>query len=314
MKEIGQLLKQTREAQGKTLEEISSLTKIQLATLAALEEGDFGRLSNKAFIKGFIRNYAKILGLDADAIILSLGGPSKPSTDSRPPPVSKLDSNELTNKTNLLWFRTPSQFITVGAIVIIIALITSIYFISMKMMSYSQETVQKESAVESDTPLEEDLKGDEAGSLEKPSDVAGVSNQSATPEATATSNESVAPPSASLASTPSTPQSAVTTVSPTESQQDAEESEPPPKGIAPVPPAVQKSVAIEARSAVKLTAVWSTGKSETIQLNANNRHVFYYALKIRITVDDGGAVSINTHEKSLGIPGEKGKPITINFR
>jgi cytoskeleton protein RodZ len=303
MKEIGQLLKQTREAQGKTLEEISALTKIQLPTLVALEDGDFGRLSNKAFTKGFLRNYAKVLGLDADAIILSLGGPAKPLADVKPVPVSKLDSNELTNKTNLLWFRTPSQFITVGAVVIILGLITSIYFISMKMMSYSQETVQKDvTEVTAETPLEEDLKGDEPGRIEKSAELAGAVTpiSTPTPTTTSTSSEPVGTaPAVPVAETP---------------QQDAEESEPPPKGIAPAPETTQKMVAIEARASVNIEAAWSTGKSETIQLNANSRHVFYYLDKIRITVDDGGSVKINTHEKSLGVPGEKSKPITINFR
>ncbi len=300
MKEIGQLLKQTREAQGKTLEEISALTKIQLPTLMALEDGDFGRLSNKAFTKGFLRNYAKVLGLDADAIILSLGGPTKPLADVKPAPVSKLDSNELTNKTNLLWFRTPSQFITVGAVVIILGLITSIYFISMKMMSYSQETVQKDSTdVTAESPLEEDLKGDEPGRVEKSAET-GITGLSPTSTPTSTSSETVGTsPVAPVTETP---------------QQDAEESEPPPKGIAPAPESVQKMVALEARANVNIEAVWSTGKSETIQLNANSRHVFYYLDKIRITVDDGGSVKINTHEKALGVPGEKSKPITINFR
>jgi cytoskeleton protein RodZ len=301
MKEIGQLLKQTREAQGKTLEEISALTKIQLPTLVALEDGDFGRLSNKAFTKGFLRNYAKVLGLDGDAIILSLGGPTKPLADVKPVPVSKLDSNELTNKTNLLWFRTPSQFITVGAVVIILGLITSIYFISMKMMSYSQETVQKDAPeVTAESPLEEDLKGDEPGRIEK-SAVPGSTSLSPTTAPTSTSSsESVGTsPAVPVAETP---------------QQDAEESEPPPKGIAPAPESTQKMVAIEARANVNIEAAWSTGKSETIQLNANSRHVFYYLDKIRITVDDGGSVKITTHEKTLGVPGEKSKPITINFR
>jgi cytoskeleton protein RodZ len=297
MKEIGQLLKQTRESQGKTLEEISSLTKIQLPTLVALEDGDFGRLSNKAFIKGFIRNYAKVLGLDADAIILSLGGPSKPLADIKPPPVSKLDSNELTNKTNLLWFRTPSQFITVGAVIIIIALITAIYFISMKMMSYSQETVQKEPPpFTAETPLEEDLNGDEPARIEKTAEPEPPQSSATAPTSTAMPVEAVVAPDAEIP------------------QQDTEESEPPPKGLSPAPETTQKMVAIEARANVNIEAAWSTGKSESIQLNVNNRHVFYYLDKIRITISDGGSVRVNTHDKSLGVPGEKSKPITINFR
>jgi cytoskeleton protein RodZ len=300
MKEIGDLLKKTRESQGKTLEEISALTKIQLPTLIALESGDFGRLTNKAFIKGFIRQYAKVLSLDADALIASLAGPAAPQADVKPIPVSKLDSNELTNKTNLLWFRTPSQFITVGAVVIILVLITSIYFISMKMMSYSQETVQKETT----SPVNEDDSSPEEDSTTEDSKVED-----------ATSAEK--PPVAAVTATPApvTPATPVEIAPPKAvPQQEAEEESEPPKGLTPAAETTQKMVAIEARANVTVEAVWSTGKSETIQLNANNRHVFYYLEKIRITVDDGGSIKITTHEKDFGVPGEKSKPITINFR
>ncbi|MBY0386351.1 helix-turn-helix domain-containing protein [bacterium] len=290
MKEIGQLLKQTRETQGKTLEDVSAQTRIQLTTLQALENGEFGRLTNKAFIKGFLRQYAKVLGLDADELLAMFEKSHGSAKEAKPASVSKLDSNQLTEKANLLWFRTPSQFITLGAVVIILMLITSIYFISIKIISYSEETVRTESAPQQTQEL--------------PSDVLTT-----TPSP---DKEDMAPPSPTTTLPTATPAAPATV-----QEQDphgTEEEEAPPKSIAAAAETKQKMVTVEAREAVTVDVAWSTGKKETVQLNAQGKHVFYYLEKIKIVVSDGGAVKITTHEKSLGIPGESGKPITMNFR
>ena len=289
MKEIGQLLKQTRETQGKTLEDVSAQTRIQLTTLQAIENGEFGRLTKKAFIKGFLRQYAKVLGLDADDLLAMFDKSQGSSPEPKPASVSKLDSNQLTEKANLLWFRTPSQFITLGAMIIILILITSIYFISIKIISYSEETVRAESTRQQ---------------LEKP-----PSEVTATPIP-----EDVAP---QTTVTPTEPEKNQTATAPVAQEQDPlgkEEEDAPPQSIAAATDTKQKMVTVEARGSVTIDVAWSTGKKETVQLNAQGKHVFYYLEKIKLIVSDGGAVKITTHEKTLGVPGESGKPITMNFR
>lgn len=292
MKEIGLLLKQTRESQGKSLEDISSQTKIQLPTLLALENGEFGKVTNKAFLKGFIRQYAKALGLNADELLSSYDKSVAGTPEPKPVPVSKLDSNQLTEKTNLLWFRTPSQFITLGAVVIILVLITSIYFLSMKIVSYSQETVRNESALAADESDEESPPASSA----TPAEALIPNAEPVEPQVTSKTTES-------QATTPAAPSA----------NDGPEEEEPPPRGVAPAGEVKQKMVTIEARSNISVEAAWSTGKKENIQLSANSRHVFYYLDKIKIVLSDGGGAKVTTHEKSLGIPGESGKPITMNF-
>lgn len=291
MKEIGQLLKQTRETQGKTLEDVSAQTRIQLNTLQAIENGEFGRLTNKAFIKGFLRQYAKVLGLDADDLLAMFDKSHGGSPEPKPASVSKLDSNQLTEKANLLWFRTPSQFITLGAVVIILLLITTIYFVSIKIISYSEETVRTAPPSEQ---IEEPIS--EVVSTPIPQDV--------TPSTTSAPANTNQP-----AATTPTPAPAV--------EQDPhgkEEEEAPPQSIAAAAETKQKMVTVEARGPVTIDVAWSTGKKEVVQLNAQGKHVFYYLEKIKLVVSDGGAIKVTTHEKSLGVPGESGKPITMNFR
>lgn len=69
MKTVGQLLKEERLKQRKTVEDISLKTKIPEASLEALESDRFEKLPSKTFVKGFIRNYAQELSLDPEKIL-----------------------------------------------------------------------------------------------------------------------------------------------------------------------------------------------------------------------------------------------------
>ena len=66
MESVGEILKQAREAQGLSLEQVASQTKIQEPFIRALEEGHFEALPERVFAKGFVRTYARSLGMDED--------------------------------------------------------------------------------------------------------------------------------------------------------------------------------------------------------------------------------------------------------
>jgi len=61
---VGARLKQEREKRNVTLDEISRSTKIGTRLLRALEDEHFDQLPGGIFNKGFIRAYARFLGLD----------------------------------------------------------------------------------------------------------------------------------------------------------------------------------------------------------------------------------------------------------
>lgn len=67
--QLGQYLRETRENSERTLDEASQELRIRLSHLEAFERGDFGALLDVAPMRGFLRNYAKWLGLDDDRII-----------------------------------------------------------------------------------------------------------------------------------------------------------------------------------------------------------------------------------------------------
>ncbi|MCP9465065.1 MAG: DUF4115 domain-containing protein [Nitrospira sp.] len=69
MESIGEFFKQVREAKGLTIDEVSSKTRIRADFVRALEEGNFSKLPDQVFAKGFVRSYARSLGLDEEDAI-----------------------------------------------------------------------------------------------------------------------------------------------------------------------------------------------------------------------------------------------------
>lgn len=69
MVSVGKILQSEREAQSRTLKEISDQLNIKEVYLSAVEKEEFNRIPGDVFVKGFIRNYANFLGLDGDALV-----------------------------------------------------------------------------------------------------------------------------------------------------------------------------------------------------------------------------------------------------
>jgi len=65
----GPLLRQIREALGIELREITERSKIGMSFLVALEAEQFGKLPATVYVRGFLSEYARILGLDSKQVI-----------------------------------------------------------------------------------------------------------------------------------------------------------------------------------------------------------------------------------------------------
>lgn len=69
MDSIGDFFKQVRETKGLTVDEVASKTRIRADFVKALEEGNFAKLPDQVFARGFVRSYARSLGLDEEDAI-----------------------------------------------------------------------------------------------------------------------------------------------------------------------------------------------------------------------------------------------------
>jgi cytoskeleton protein RodZ len=66
---IGEQLRRERELRGISLREIADSTKIGKRFLEAIERNDLSTLPAPVFTRGFVREYARYLGLDADEMV-----------------------------------------------------------------------------------------------------------------------------------------------------------------------------------------------------------------------------------------------------
>ena len=81
---LGEYLRGHREGNGITLEEIGRVSNISLSYLRALEEGQYHLLPAPTFTIGFLRQYARCIGLDPEDVVVRYrlatqqkGGPSR---------------------------------------------------------------------------------------------------------------------------------------------------------------------------------------------------------------------------------------------
>lgn len=66
---VGAQLRQAREARGMSIASVSNAIKLAPRQVEAIESDDFGQLLSPTYARGFIRNYASLLGLDAQALL-----------------------------------------------------------------------------------------------------------------------------------------------------------------------------------------------------------------------------------------------------
>ncbi len=115
MRTVGQILREVREQQGYTLDDIEKNTKIRKELLSALEADDYSKLPPSTFVQGFIKNYGRFLNLDHQKLlaIFRRGFEDK----KHPPVVMESFTNPIDKKKFAI---TPTRVI--GAVVVLIIL------------------------------------------------------------------------------------------------------------------------------------------------------------------------------------------------
>jgi len=66
---VGEKLYEERIKRGLTLDEVAKATKIRASFLQAIEKGDYKKLPQGTYAHGFVRNYARFLGLPEHEIL-----------------------------------------------------------------------------------------------------------------------------------------------------------------------------------------------------------------------------------------------------
>lgn len=89
MKEIGERLKAARIAKGLSLEDVQQALKIRRRYLEAIEGGRIGEIPGLVYARGFIRSYARLLGVDVEADLVAASGPREGPMEPGAHPVGE---------------------------------------------------------------------------------------------------------------------------------------------------------------------------------------------------------------------------------
>ena len=68
----GALLAAARQVSGLSIEAVAQQLKLSPRQVRALEDGDYNRLPGRTFVRGFVRNYARLVKLDPERVLDAL--------------------------------------------------------------------------------------------------------------------------------------------------------------------------------------------------------------------------------------------------
>ena len=69
---VGQALREARERQGLSVNDVANRIKFAPKQIEWLEADDYVRLPEAAFVRGFVRSYARLLGIDSVSLLTAL--------------------------------------------------------------------------------------------------------------------------------------------------------------------------------------------------------------------------------------------------
>lgn len=91
---VGQQLRRAREKAGLSLAAVADQQHLRVSVIQAIESGDYSKIDTELFLKGYVRAYARQVGLDADSIIRDLDTELEPRRQER---EQALQANPLVN-------------------------------------------------------------------------------------------------------------------------------------------------------------------------------------------------------------------------
>lgn len=69
MESVGKYLRQQREAKAMSIEEVARATRVPMSSVERLESDQFDELPGEVFVRGFMKSYARAVGLEADDVL-----------------------------------------------------------------------------------------------------------------------------------------------------------------------------------------------------------------------------------------------------
>ncbi|AFQ13581.1 DUF4115 domain-containing protein [Bacillus thuringiensis] len=103
MTELGQKLKEAREAKGLSIDQLHEITKIQKRHLVAIEEGNYDVLPGAFYARAFIKQYADAVGLNGEELLVEHQSTIPQSERREVPQVSTGQKTQETMQKSSSW-------------------------------------------------------------------------------------------------------------------------------------------------------------------------------------------------------------------
>lgn len=111
----GARLKEAREARGLKLEDAAEVLGVADSVVAALEAEEFERLGAPVYVRGYLRKYARLLGLSGDELVAAYGQVASPHD----PEVHAHATTALPQRRNARWLAPATAVILVLVLVLV---------------------------------------------------------------------------------------------------------------------------------------------------------------------------------------------------
>lgn len=194
----GLRLKAAREEAGLSVDDVSRQLKLAPRQVLAIERDDHASLPGRTFVRGFVRNYARLLKLDADAVLAALPGEGGSANLERtalaptPPAMGELPREARGTRPMSRW--------AIPLVLVAIIAIAAVYELTRAPAPPAGRTPPSDRPVPADTivqPLPNPV-GSEPARADTPPPVV----EPRAPEATATVAASAPPPAAVASARP----------------------------------------------------------------------------------------------------------------
>lgn len=323
LQELGQSIREKREAAGLTLEDIAGRIKISVRILKSIEEGALTGLPHAVYTKHFIRAYGKLVGYDPEELAVAL---------EQLFPVEALDEHMLESVlTKNAALSYPGIGRRIIAILVVLVFLGGLgggtWYVVTNYGDQIIELVKK--------PFSAITSGEEAPSKEQGQSGRNSTSNSAVQNAFSALMLSSAPGEAAPVSQPPgrpVPNNAAPAVSfspapagvdasaSTQSSTAAEQQDsgvsvtfsPARNGTAAAQPG-KNNVLLVATEPCWISARADGGRGHAHTLQMGESYMLSYADNLELTLGNAGGVRIEHNGKDLGAPGERGRRIVVRF-
>jgi cytoskeletal protein RodZ len=289
---FGEKLRQAREAHKLTLQDIAVTTKISPRHLQALEEERFSVLPGGVFNKGFVRAYARCVGLDEEKSVAEYMAAAHPA-----PVEVNMDTvaSQIATASPRRRAAAFGPVTIVGVVAVLVGLVLGGLWLREQRRESSEQREQSAQIIAQSQPAAAPV-----AAAAPATESSSAAQPTTPPTATSPTDAAANQPGAALASTPQHPASVA------EAQANS-----PAEGPAPV----EISIAATERAWI---SVRSDGKQvETITLDPDSPELRLRTYKAQerllLVVGNPAGLNVTYNGKPAGVLGEEGRRATITF-